>query len=423
MRHPRLRHSPRRQLTLALTATLALHVLPAAAQDGGLRYVFGLSQRLEASRNPDLSIPAGDSRIDAVTSLSFDLTSSTPLDTLSLSLDGGLRLNKTGSDAVDSGVDGPHLSFGYDRIGANAGFSTNLAYSDDRIETLRPLSDFLNEDGEIELPTNPEDLTGTGNRRASRFDIRLDLGTEAPLGASLAAGFDRNDYSDVSDADLVDNQTLSLETTVRLRFSETLSGDVTLRHAVYEAEDAATTRRQSQDLDIGLSQAISPRLSVSAGVGFSVERVEEFGLETKSDDVTARLGLAMDLPNGGLAFDLGLDSAEISWRQALPRGNISAALSHSPDADGSGSTSVAALNLSQSLTAVSGLNLGLSYSDFSDPGENDVTRADLTASYTHSLTEDWGLSVGANLTRRDEDTIGAATSSTVFLSLSRNFEF
>jgi outer membrane usher protein FimD/PapC len=415
-----MRHLPR-ALLIATSAALAL---PAAAQDGGgLRYVFGLSQRLEASRNPDLSVPAGDSTLDAVTSLSFGLTSSTPVEALSLSLDGGLRLSKSGSDAVDSGVDGPRLSFGYDRTAANASFSTSLDYSDDRIETLRPLSDFLDEDGEIDLPTNPDDLVGTGNRRATRFDVRLDLGTAAPLGASLAAGFDRNDYSDVSDADLVDNQTLSLEGTLRLRFSETLSGDVSLRHERYEAEDAAATRRETEDLDIGLRQAISPRLDVSAGVGFSVERVEEFGTATTSDDVTARVGLDLDLPNGGLAVDIGLDSAEISFRQTLPRGSLSAALSHNPDADGSGSTSVAALNYSQSLSAVSGLNLGLSYSDFSDPDENDVTRTDLTASYTHSLTEDWGLTAGASLTRRDEATLGAASSSTLFLSLSRDFEF
>jgi outer membrane usher protein FimD/PapC len=418
MRHPRLRH-----LTGALTAVLALHSLPAAAQDGGLRYVFGLSQRLEARQNPSLAIPAGDDSLTAGTTLSFGLTSSTATEDLSLSLEGGLRLSQTGGEAVDSGIDGPQLAFGYDRRGANASFSASLDYSDARIETLRPLSDFLNEDGEIELPEDPDDLVGTGTRRATGADVRLDLGTAAPFGVSLEAGFDKTDYSDVTDADLVDSQSASLGATARLRFSETLSGDVSLSARIYEAEDAGTTRRETQDLDIGIAQEISPRLSVSAGAGFSVSRTEEFGLETKSDDVTARVGLDLELPNGGLAVDMSLDSAEISWQQSLPRGSIEAALSHSPDADGSGSTSVAALNYSQSLSAVSGLNLGLSYSDFSDPGENDVARTDLTASYTHSLTEDWGLSVGANLSRRDEDTIGAANSSTLFLSLSRDFEF
>lgn len=415
MRHPQMR-----ALTTALTATIALQGLPAAAQEGGLRYVFSLSERLEASRNPGLSTPAGDDSLNAVTSLSFGLTSSTQTEELSLALDGGLRLSQTGSEAVDTGIDGPQLAFGYERSAANASFSASLDYSDARIETLRPLSDFLNEDGEVELPSNPDDLVGTGIRRATGASVRLDLGTAAPLGVSLEAGFDRTDYADVSDADLVDSQSLSLGATARLRLSETLSGDVSLTQRIYEAEDAAATRRVTQGLDIGLAQEISPRLSLSAGIGASVAQTDGDAAEKST---TARVGLDLALPNGGLAFDISQDSAEISWQQDLPRGSIGAALSHRPDADGTGSTSVAALNYSQSLSAVSGLNLGLSYSDFSDPGENDVARADLTASYTHSLTEDWGLSVGANLSRRDEATEGAANSSTLFLSLSRSFEF
>lgn len=418
MRHPRMRHLP-----TALATALALHALAAAAQEGGVRTVFGLSERLEASQNPALTVGGGDSSLSSVTSLSFGLTSSTPINVLSLSLDGGLRLSKTGSDSLVTGIDGPQLAFGYDRTVANSSFSASLDYSDDRIETLRPLSDFINGNGEIEVPTNPDDLVGTGTRRATGANVRLDLGTEAPLGVSLSAGFDKTDYSDVSDADLVDSQNIALDATATLRFSETLSGNVSLRQTLFEAEDAATTRRVTQDLDFGISQEISPRLSISAGAGLTVARTEEFGVETRSEDATARAGVNLALPNGGLAFDIALDSAEISWQQTLPRGSIGAALSRSPDADGSGSTSVLALNYSQSLSAVSGLNFGVSYSDFSDPGENDVTRTDLTASYTHSLTPDWGLSVGANYSLRDEATIGAANSSTLFLSLSRDFEF
>ena len=406
---------------LVATTSLALPALPAAAQDGGgLRYVFGLSQRLETSQNPGLAVPAGSTSSSAVTALSFGLTSSTATENLSLSLDGGLRVSQTGGDALVTGLDGPQLAFGYDRSAANSSFSTSLDYSDDRIETLRPLSDFLNEDGEIDLPTNPDDLVGTGIRRATGARVRLDLGTEAPLGVSLSAGFEQTDYADVSDADLVDSQSLDLGTTVRLRFSETLSGDVTLTQNRFEAEDAATTRRVTQGLDVGIRQQISPRLSVSAGAGLSIARTEGDEVEKST---TARAGLDLALPQGGLAFDIGLDSTKISWQQSLPRGSISAALSQSPDADGSGSTSVLALNYSQSLSAVSAINFGLSYSDFSDPVENDVARTDLTASYSHSLTPDWGMSVGANHSLRDEDTVGAANSSTLFLSLSRNFEF
>ena len=405
---------------LLVATSLALPALPVAAQDGGLRYSFGLSQRLETSQNPGLAIPAGASSTNAVTALSFGLTSSTPTETLALALDGGLQLSKTGGDALVTGLEGPQLSFGYDRQGGNAAFATSLDYSDARIETLRPLTDFLNDQGQIELPENPDDLVGTGNRRTSGASFRLDLGTEAPLGVSLSAGFDQTNYADVSDPDLVDTRSMDLGATAQLRFSETLAGTLSLNQSQFEAEDAAATSRVTQGLDFGINQQISPRLSLSAGAGLSIARTAG---ESRSENPTARVGLDLALPNGGLAFDLGLDSVGISWQQALPRGGISAALSHNPDADGSGQTTVLALNYDQSLSPVSGLNFGLSHSDFSNPGENAVARTDLTASYSHSLTPDWGMTLGANHSLRDEDTVGAANSSTLFLSLSRNFEF
>ena len=419
---------------IALIIPLALQGLAASAQDGsaqdgsaqdggGLRTVFGLSERLEASQNPGLSIPAGDSTLSSVTSLSFGLTSSTPTEVLSLALNGGLRLSQTGGDSLITGIDGPQLSFGYDRSGANAAFAASLDYSDARIETLRPLTDFINDQGEIEFPTNPDDLVGTGTRRASGASLRLDLGSEAPLGFTLQAGFDQTDYADVSDPDLVDSRGLDLGATAQLQFSDSLSGDVTLSQDRFETEDAAATSLVTQGLDIGINHEISPTFSVSAGAGLSLVQTEAFGTETRSENATARAGLNLALPQGSLAVDIGLDSAEIAWQQSLPRGSIGAALSQIANADGSGTTSVAALSYSQSLSAVSGISLGLSYSDFSDPGENDVTRTDLSASYTHSLSADWGMTVGANYSLRDEDTVGAATSSTLSLSLSRNFEF
>ena len=53
---------------------------------------------------------------------------------------------------------------------------------------------------------------------------------------------------------------------------------------------------------------------------------------------------------------------------------------------------------------------------------NEVERQNLSVGYEYSLTDDWNLNAGLNLTVRDEDTVGKAESQEIFLSLSRKFD-
>jgi hypothetical protein len=72
---------------------------------------------------------------------------------------------------------------------------------------------------------------------------------------------------------------------------------------------------------------------------------------------------------------------------------------------------------------VSGLQLGASHAHIDDSGNNTVERTHLSATYVHALTPEWNMNLGLSWTRRDEQTVGAATSEEVFVSLSRAFEW
>ena len=56
-------------------------------------------------------------------------------------------------------------------------------------------------------------------------------------------------------------------------------------------------------------------------------------------------------------------------------------------------------------------------------GSDDTTRADFSASYNYKLTEDWNLKTGVAYKVRDEENDGTSDSTSIFLSLNREFTF
>ena len=75
----------------------------AMAQDGGMRIIFGLENRLEISRNERLSVPAAGTDIREVTRLSFGLSSIREIDRLDFTASGAL--------IAENGTDGPGTEY------------------------------------------------------------------------------------------------------------------------------------------------------------------------------------------------------------------------------------------------------------------------------------------------------------------------
>ncbi|HEX9859513.1 MAG TPA: hypothetical protein VGA75_14225 [Paracoccaceae bacterium] len=450
----------------AVLAVLGQPVLPALAQEGGLRFHFDIEERLSHGRNLALEVPAEGTTQRAETRLSFGLISETRSETLVLEMGIVPLLAREPGEKTGARLDEPSLRFSYDRESANAALALGADYREIQVDDLPDLSEFVDDEGNPDLPDDLADLVGSGTRADYRLQARLDLGTAAPLGLTLEAGLSGRDYTDTTDPDLFDSRRETLAATTRLRFSPLTEGSLGLSHARYDAEDAEDTLRETTALDLGVTHALSARAGLSAGIGYTVIDTRELGVTTREDGLTGRLGLdyempngtadarldsttdqngarltlsfgrALDLPAGALSARLGVTRAEgsdpaligaLDWRHDLPTGQISARAERreksTADDDAITRTTLLILGYDQELTAVSGLNLGLSYAQIDETGANMLERADLTASYRHALTADWDMNFGLAWRMRDEATEGRATSEEVFFSLNRRFEW
>lgn len=448
----------------AILAALGQLTTAALAQEGGMVFHLGVEERLSHATNLALDTPAEDDTTRATTFLRFGLTSETRTQKFSLDLGAGLELARRPDVGNDNGVVDPSLRLSYGTEAANSALSLAAFYRRNRVDYLRDLSEFVNDEGEIDLPDDLGDLTGTGWRNRYGADVRLDLGTAAPLGLTLAAGTNATTYSDTTDPDLDDSRRRTLEAIVRARFSDVTEGTLTLGHTLYEADDIEDTRRETDSIELGVSHALSPAMTLTAGLGHAVVDTREFGVITREEGPTARLGLdvempngtfgtdfslstdqngnrmtltvdrALDLPRGGLIAQVGVTRAEdldpeligaLDWRHDLPRGQFTARAerkARSSDEDQITTTALI-LGYDQDLTPVSGVQLGLTYAQIDKTGSNQVDRANLSASYNHELTPDWNMNLGVAWKMRDEQTVGRATSEEVFFSLSRDFNW
>ena len=437
------------------------------APQGGVVLTFSIDERLSAGNNLALAVPAEGRTLASDTRLSFGLTSTTPIERLSVGASTNLRI----SDEPGGGVtdfERPQLTFAYARNGANADLTVNGRYRSDRVEFLRDLSAFADPGtGVITLPPDFGDLNGTGTRADYALDATLDLGTQAPLGITLDAGISGRDYQDVTDPNLIDTRTLRAGATARLRLSPVTDARLGVRRSVSTDDDVGQTEVTTDRVDLGLAHDFSARSRVDASIGYSVSTTENGGVQTAETKgvvgqvdyqwdmpdgrydasyqttvdedgrrTTLSFGRIRDLPLGQLVARLGvtgrdgLDDPEIvgtlSWSHNLPDGSLSMSLDRAVRSTGPATDAQAttvSMSLDRSINAVSGVSLGANYGIFTEDGANDITRAGLTATYRHNLTQDWAMNLGLAWRLRDEDTVGRATSEEIFVSLGRSFSW
>ncbi len=215
----------------------------------------------------------------------------------------------------------------------------------------------------------------------------------------------------------------------------------------------------------GLDYAVSQRLDVSVSLGYATVDTEEFGVTETSHDPVGRIGMVYDMPVGILTADLSVtrsgdedarttlllgremelptgalvarigasrtDDAGtdliglVSWTQELPNGELVVRVERSTSYDDSDEettvNSIAAIDWRTDVNAQSSVALDFSYEVADDPSER-IEQSEFGATYTYALTPDWALAGGARYIVRD-DLEGRADSPSVFLALSRDFNF
>lgn len=447
-------------LRTGLCAACLLPVAAATAQET----VFGIEQGLEYGRNTSLSVPAEGDRLSAVTRLSYELTTATRTQELSFGADAVFRIENF-DDETTSEFESPTVTLAYSREGANGSFDIAARYATRDIDTLPLISDFIGDDGVLDLPEDFADLTGSGQRTDYAATSTLVVGSAAPLRFQLDLGVSGTTYDDVTDPDLEDSETANIGLTTGLRFSDVFTGRVGLRYAVTQEDDATDTRREVTSLSIGAIYEISPRATLDASIGTERTVTEEttgddetsgltgrlaFGYDMPNGDVqvvldasrdvegdritTFTIGRSIELPAGELSASLGVTNLEnddvsligsIDWTRELPTSQVLFRLNRSVSVDSDADTrrrTLAGAYYDYQVNRLSALNLGLTYIlDEESDASNRVERADLIAGYSYALTADWDLRTGLGFSVRDEDTVGRAEATVVTISIGREF--
>lgn len=390
-------------------ALLATSAAVAQEAEGGLRLVFGIEQSLEFGRNVGLSVPAEGSSAISATTLSFGLFSSTPLDRLEFTAAAALLVeNSPDTDGTETDFARPRLAFSYTREVPNALFGLDLRYVSDDIDRLAE---------------DLADADAIGTQTDYGATLRFETGRTRPASLFVEATYDVLDYEDTIDPDLVDTTTTGLTTGTRLRFSEVLTGTLSLGFT-REDEDGAPDTTDTLTAFFGLERALA---NGSASLG--VTQSSEDGGE---DRTTVEIGRRLDLPDGALSARLGISRSDLGgsdmvggldWTHRLPDGEITVSLTRSAsfdaDADETTIDTAVALGWLHEINAVSSIAFDLSWELSNAPSER-IEETEFGATYSRSLTADWRMDGGLRYSLRD-DADGRAESPLVFVSLGRSF--
>ncbi len=429
-----------------------LAAVPALAQDeGGLRMVFGIEQRLDAGRNIGLEVPDEGDSISATTRLSFGLSDRTGLSALELNASTALVVENTpDTDGTEISVGRPDLAFAFTREVPNALVGVTAHYREDDVDAF---DDDLTEDAD------------EGTRTDYGAGIRLETGRTDPLGFAAGLSHDVTEYQDVTDPDLNDIRTTRLDLETSLRFSEVLTGRVGLAASRAEEEDAASTLTESLTASAGFDYTVSERMTLGLSLGHTRIDTEEFGVTRRETGPFARLdltyamangsataalavatdadegtrttfeiGRSLELPMGAFSARLGVTNADeagtdviggLLWSRALPDSRIEIGLERSVSYDDDDDETVVdtafSVAWSQDVNALSSIGLDLSY-EISDAPSERVEETGIGATWRYSLTPDWRLDTGVRYRVRD-DLDGRAESPSAFVAVSRSFDF
>lgn len=442
---------------------------------GGLRFTLGISAGLRADENPDLSSTNPNPTIFQDTRLSFGLIKETALDTLRINFNGGLQLRQEDRGGFSSDFDDPRASINYLRQGVNSSFGVNGTFRQTRLEFFDVLvtSDLdpdSTADPDAGVPVDSTELEqSTGTRLVYNLGGALELGLNDPLGLRLEARHQQRDYRDVTDPDLFDTTTDTLNATLRYDLSPVITTRLRLSHQQYTASDTQNTDRQTQEYTFGATLDMTQTLVLDVGLGHTGittdETISGVRQSREQNGTNASVSLAQDMTNGTVALSFvrsfGVnderDSIEVSRSLDLPRGSLDAAVGATRGSEGNAQatlrlayvqdlargsisatvqrnvttntlnedvlTTRASLGYRTDLTAVSSLSLAFDYIRVTDGGagaSGDQERATLRASYSHDLTEDVALTAGYQHRLRSEED-ESANSNSISLSISRRF--
>lgn len=439
-----------------------------AGASGGLQVDIGVSSKFSADSNFNLSSANPGTSYISDTKLTFGLSSKTSAYDFSLILGSTLRFADIPGRSV-AGLEDPTLKLKFVADSSNSRLTLTGGYRFVDREFMNP---FQVEREEQALGT----LVGNGGTLRDRsVGLKYEAGLNAPLGFILDLSHAEKDYDNVASTSVKDTTRNSATGTVRFKLSPVVTGRFVVGLANQKTYQSATnaliTDRTTNDYSVGVAYEVNPVLVVDAQIGFTdVETVRPLGT-TETSGLTGALSLTKSLPNGtifgtlsstrnqngervSLSFgrDLQLpngalrgmigitqgDTGQSSWIGSLSYSKqfrtdvltVSVNRSASTNAnDDEVIDSRVGVSYSHPINDDSRLGLSFDWGQQKDTGATSASTTELTnlqATYSYDLTSEWSLSSGVEWRKRvDTDPLSPtdATSTSIFVTLGRNFSF
>ena len=399
-----------------MTSLCPLAALAQEAEPGGVYFTFDLAQTFRASTDRDLETTAAEDGLESLTALSFGAVTETRSQRLSFNLD--TTLNFTDGEFSQEGL---VARLDYSRNSADALFDFSVQSRREDIAFLRDATDFINDEGEIVLPDDFDDLTGTGIRAETTVSASLTWGETAPVGYRISTSLEALRYEDAS-ATLIDADSATFGFGVRLNINEVVTSNITLSYEETDEIGGPTTE----------TTTLSGALTFARPLGDLTTRISLSRDEEEDMFWSASVSRELALPNGNLTGGFGVVEDEggdprltgrIGFSYPLPSSQIDLNAVHSlAPGDDRAATTVSA-SYTQELNAISNMQIGFDFGQTNDTDGSDVIlTGSLSARYGYSLTEDWQLTVGASANFRED--AGVRTDSTsVFVTFERPFSW
>lgn len=417
-----------RPVTAVRLAALGLPFLapPAAVAqteaEGGVSAVLGISERLEYVDGDGLT--TGSGTLSSLTSVDIELASATRNSRASLEAGTGLRV-AAGPDATETDFPADtRIALAYSRFSRSTLLDLEARLRQDDIGFLRPLEVTVAPDGTLILPSDLNDLEGSGTRREIDLEASLALWRDQRLSVILDASATDLSYQDVTSPNLDDSLRTDVGITALLALTEEAQANLSLRRSRYDEEGSEPRETTTLSGDLIFDQPLGS-LTFGASVsdtpegtryGADVGRVWQFA----ASSVSATIG-AVRTANDEVEL-----TGEIAGTRSLPLGEISASLSRSVSSTADDSEllyTVLAAQFERELTPISSIAFDGSWIRSEDTGSGaTVDNASFGVGYARDLTEDWTLGAGYRHDWRDASDGGNENSDSVYVEVRREFD-
>lgn len=443
-------------------AGLPQEAAPGLDDNGSLVYTFGFSNEFRASDNLQLAVNSPGNAYYSETRLSFGIEAETRSQSLFFEIGNRFRVG-TGKGSPDNQYLLPDLDLAYTRESRNSELSVDASVitRDMAIDALP-----------LDIVDPSELLTDEGFELREELSVDLQTGLNAPVGADFGVFVNNLHYIDTTDPDLYNRITYGGNAAMVFRPDTVTAIRLGYEVSQYEAEDSLRRERLTQSVNLSAERDLNALTAINGRFGYKTVDETYRATDTDGDDnsgFVVAVGLDRDLPTGAVATELSHDVTGAGGRSdfsvtreiALPAGALSLTAgvtkpesidlqpiggirySHELNRQRIVLDANTRIIVSDDDTVQRASRIGLSYDilvneenmfgvsfdyartdDAGAAGDvNAVERTTATASYTHSLTEDWSLSTGYTHRFRDQEGTGSANASEIFVSLGRNFSW